>query len=504
MNKVEFLKRLEKELSVLEADERKEIIRFYEERFHTGVIYENKTEEEVVYELESPDVIARNVLEEYGVSPKYVKTKEDRYTGINPMQLIVLIAFDLIIATWLIPTLFSVSIALLGSVVSWFGFVPVMFGERTVLDEFTFAFATGTYVLLFLFGLLLLEVSIGITKRIVFWHMNVLKLRKREKFAKKLSKVSVEGYFKRHKRLANLRTFLFVGALVTVLYSGYHLFVGENNVFEVYGNQTVETVEYTLDVEDDITNSVAWDIVTNFDVMHVDIQPTTGTEIVVTHKYTEEYDFQLTFNEDDNVLTISNDYPQIIWFTAENVFNWFAPAETVVIEVPQTLLLGGLDINAVTGEIGVQDLTMDELNILSTTADVTVYDVSLLTGDLIVELTTGDVIVKRVLNLSGESNIAIDATTGDFIVEDVAFLHYTFLTTTGDISLSSFNVQNQDGVELDINVTTGDISLEDVYVSDVAIHGVTSDISFYNSDTTYDVEQYTKSTVTGDVTGNVN
>src|SRR6056300_625375 len=109
MNKLDFLRRLDKELSVLDKEERREILAFYEERFYTGTIYENKTEEEVIADLESPETIAKNVLAEYGVSPTYVKTKEERYSSVSTTRVILLIAFDLIVATWVIPTLFSVA-----------------------------------------------------------------------------------------------------------------------------------------------------------------------------------------------------------------------------------------------------------------------------------------------------------------------------------------------------------------------------------------------------------
>ena len=78
MNKNDFLRRLDSELGVLDKEERKELLDFYEERFYSGKIYEHKTEEEIIADLESPEVIARNILAEYGVSPKFVKTKESK------------------------------------------------------------------------------------------------------------------------------------------------------------------------------------------------------------------------------------------------------------------------------------------------------------------------------------------------------------------------------------------------------------------------------------------
>ena len=64
--KEKFIEKLNHLLAPLDPSERKAIIDFYEERFHTGMVYEGKSESEIIDELERPEDIARNVLREYG------------------------------------------------------------------------------------------------------------------------------------------------------------------------------------------------------------------------------------------------------------------------------------------------------------------------------------------------------------------------------------------------------------------------------------------------------
>ncbi len=67
--KNQFLTELNRHLEKLSKTEKEEIIAFYEERFKNAELYESKTEEEVIKDLEDPKQIARNVLQEYGLNP---------------------------------------------------------------------------------------------------------------------------------------------------------------------------------------------------------------------------------------------------------------------------------------------------------------------------------------------------------------------------------------------------------------------------------------------------
>ena len=423
MNKLDFLRRLDKALQVLEKEERKEILAFYEERFYNGTIYENKTEEQVIAELESPDEIARNVLEEYGVSPKYVKTKEERYSNINTTNVVLIILFDVFVVTWLIPSLYSIVISIFGSLFTYISVIPLMLGTRTFYDEFTFAFLTAGYVLLFIFGLVVLDAAIYVTKKVIIWHFNVFKFKNRAKYNKKLSSISVEAWFKRHRMLKTLKNIALVGALVTLVYTGQWLFRNQDDVVAYYNNTEVTLDEYTVDVSSDILLDESWGIETDFDLMDVDIVLTTGETITVYHQYTEKENFVIDIDEANNMISIEENMSNynFIW-QVEDLFNLIGMKKQIRIEIPSDLLLNDLDIETTSGSVDIDNVDMETLDVYVTNGDINLQLINL-QGDLNIDNTNGDITVIDVV--SGLSNsLNIDNTNGRITVERVLFGNY--------------------------------------------------------------------------------
>ena len=501
MNKLDFLRRLNKELGILDNEEKKEILAFYEERFYTGTIYENKTEEEVISELELPEVIARNVLNEYGVSLKYVKTKEERYVGVDPLRVVVLILFDLFIVSWMLPTLFTVVVSLFASMLSYVGVVGLMIGSHSVADEFLFAFATGGYVLLFIFGLLVLEVSIYITKKILIYHMNVFKFRNRDKITKTLHKYSVEGWFKRHKRANNLKTLMFIGAIVTMIYSGYHLFAGEINLIDEYSNQPQTTDVFTEELSADVLGDEAWEIVVDFDSKDIEIIPVLGTELVVTHKYEELNNFEIDINTETNTLTMVNiDSTQFHWTDFRSIFYFLGDTDSIIIEVPVDLLLGDVDINVYNGEIRVFGVELGQLDVTSSNGRISL-DELVINGDVAVYTSNGEINIQEITG-----TYELDATTsnGRIYIRDTEFINYYLGSSNGPIILTDLNVTNQDGVFLEADTSNGSINLEDVYVLDVTLDTSNGNINYFNYyDTSFEVVNLNTDTSNGNFSTNM-
>ena len=502
MNKLDFLRRLNIELGILDNEEKKEILAFYEERFYSGTIYENKTEEEVISELESPEVIARNVLSEYGVSPKYVKTKEERYSGINPTKLILLIIFDLLVVSWLLPTLYSVTVSLFSSMMSYVGVVGLIIGTHTIADEFMFAFATGGYILLFIFGLLILEVSIFVTKKILIYHTNVLKIKNREKYSRQLHKISVEGWFKRHKRVNNLKTIMFVGAIVVMIYSGYHLFIKDERLINDFLNQydqVLITDIYTEDFSDDIVALESWNIVTDLESSNVQIVPTLGTELTVTHNYYEDYDYELVVDPNTNTVTITNNVPTSISWNFESIFFLFRDAEEVIIEVPVDLLINDIDVKVINGTVKIMDIEATQIDIDTANGKITLDEITI-GSNVTLYTSNGEINIQNVI---GTYDLNATTSNGRIYIRNTEFLNYNLETSNGAINLANLNVVNQDGVSLDAKTSNGSIILEDVYILDVILDTSNGDIEFFNSDLTYIVEDLETDTSLGNISTNV-
>ncbi len=500
MNKLDFLRRLDKELGILDREEKKEILAFYEERFYSGTIYENKTEEEVISELESPEVIARNVLAEYGVSPKYVKSKEERYTGVNMSQLIFLILFDIFIASWLLPSIYSIVVGIFSSLLSYVTVVGLMVGTHSIADEFLFAFSTGGYILLFVFGLLVLEASILITKKILIYHMNVLKFKNREKIAKKLHKISVEAWFKKHKTAHNIKNLMFIGAIIAMVYSGYHLFMKDARLIDQYTSTTQITETYTEELALDVTALEEWNIITDLETLSVEIVPTLGTELVITHTYRELNDFDLVIDTNTNTITVTDESPNItIWGDVRDIFSFYGEADSLVIEVPIGLLLDTVDVTTINGAVDLMDLEVVSIDIHTSNGKITL-DKIVISSDVSLFTSNGEINVQ---NITGKYDLDAYTSNGKIYIRNVEFLEYNLNTSNGSINLANLNVDDQDGVKLIADTSNGKIILEDVYVSDVTLDTSNGDIEFFNSDTSYVVVDLETDTSNGDFTSNM-
>jgi len=520
MNKYDFLRKLDKELSPLDKVERKELLAFYEERFYNGTIYENKTEEQVIAELESPEQIAKNILIEYGISPRAVKhreayinrerknTSEDEVQNafrepntFNVAELIVLICVDLFILSWLIPTLFSVVVSLSGSLLSYIGVVGLIIGPNTVYDQHIFMFATGVYIYLFLFTLVILELFIWVAKRALLYHLKVFKYKKYAEFNKKISKVSVEGWFKRHRLLRFTKNISGLVALVLIVVSGLFLFTHYGEIEELYINQEVIT---DVTVISDITTEDDYKIYLDLESIEVEVITTQGTDLIITRTHSEDTDdetFSVTQSPDQ--VNIVHDLPNIIWnfgFSLENLSQLFNRDE-LVIEVPQGVELDFVEIYTTNGRIDVKDLAVKNMTVHTSNGAITVERV---TVENDIELKTINGLIKVVdteATLGGV--LKADTSNGKIVLFEVSFNMMILDTSNGAIQLEDVNLDKRTGTSLSADTSNGEIQLENVYVSIVDLDTSNGDIEYNNDDTSYSVD-LTRNTSNGDYLGNIN
>ena len=484
MNKLDFLRRLDKELSVLDKEERREILAFYEERFYTGTIYENKTEEEVITELERPEVIARNVLEEYGVSPTFVKKTEERYSNLNVTQVVLLVAFDVIIASWIIPTLFSVAFSIFGASFSYIGTFGLLLGERTTVDEFVFAFLTAGYVLVFLFGVVVLGAGIYVTKQIIIWHLNVFKLKNRDKWIKKMSRVSTDGWFKRHRKWNRLKNLALVASLVTIIYSGLWIFNHYDWVEAEYGVGSVQNEIITEDFTAELLTGDEWNIVTDFESMDVEVVLTSGDEVVVKHTYYDDDEFTYEFDYTTHTLTLTNDLDNAQFFlNFMDILRLVTENYAVRIEIPNTLVLDDITIHSTNGDITIRNVDASTVDIQTTNSEITLTNMNI-DDDMTAHSSNGSILVKDI-NVSGSGVLDLELTNGTIIVETVNFIEYYIETTNGSIYVKDLNDSTNDGDELVVGTTNGNVDLENVYVDNINIDTTNGNIDYYNDDETY-------------------
>lgn len=506
MNKLDFLRRLDKELSVLDREERKEILGFYEERFYSGTIYENKTEAEVIAELERPEVIARNVLEEYGVSPKFVKVKEERYSNINPVKAVFLISFDVLIASSVLPSLYAAAVSILISSFTWVTTIGLMIGERTAVDEYAFAFITGAFILLFLFGLVVLETALWFTRTLIKWHLNVFKVKNREKTFKKLSHLSLDSWFKKHRRAKRFKNFATVVAIVAVVISGFWMINHRDWVQAEYGRGEIVSDVITEDFETEINDMEMWSIETNLENISVEVVLVSGDDVVIKHTYYEEDEFTYEFDYEHNIITIANDTDDLdiqFLFNPTDLFSYFSEEVEVRIEIPLDLVLDEMVLTTSNASVDVVNVDSDILDIHTSNANVNVTN-AIFTGDVSIQTSNGKIDFSNIevsedvsldtsngkidvnnIEVNGTGYLTAETSNSGVYISNVNFNTYTVETSNGTVRVQDLNTALSGGATLTIVTSNGAIKLEDVYANNIDASTSNGNIDFDNSDTSY-------------------
>ena len=518
MNKYDFLRKLDRELSPLDQEERKELLAFYEERFYNGTIYENKTEEQVIAELESPEQIARNILIEYGISPRAAKKRNAyidkekvnaavnkvsdsfRNSKFNSAELVVLILVDLFILSWLIPTLFSVVVSLGGSLLSYVGVLGLAIGPSTIYDKHMFMFATGIYIFLFLFTLVVLELFLWVCKKTILYHLRVFKYKKYAEFNKRISKVSVEGWFKRHRLLRFVKNISGLVALIMVVVSGLFLFTHYGEIEELYINQDVLTDVTTIE---DVTTEDEYTIYMELDDMNVEIVTTSGSDLVITRTYSEDVENEVfQINESTDGVVITHELPRFIWnfgFSLENLAKLYNRDE-LLIEVPEGVELELIDVETTNGRVELEDVQALNIAVYTSNGEISVENVTV-EDDLDLRTTNGQI---RVVEASATLGGALTANTsnGKITVMYVTFNTINLDTSNGKIIGEQVNLDKRTGTSLIADTSNGSIIMDEVYVSVVDLDTSNGDITYNNEDLTYSVD-LTTDTSNGNITGNV-
>ncbi len=504
MNKNEFLRQLEKELGILDKVERKELLDFYEERFYNGIYYENKTEQEVVLELEPPHVIARNILDQYGIKPKHVSRPEERYEGVKLGSIIWLGCVDLFLLSWIIPTLFGVTVAMFGAVLGYLPVFTLVIGEKSTYDVMIFWFLTGVFILLFNFALVILDLFIWTLKKSLKFHLDTFKVRRRAEFNKKMNRINVDGFIKKRKKLLSLKRLTFIAALLLVGIFGFRLAINADNIYGLYVNQISLTEIETYDASDDVLNSIPWTVDVDVDNMKIILVQSETNEIVVTREYQEEpIDFSMEINDVTHTISVMQEIEDNYWsfnldINLEEILRMIKP-DVITIAIPEGIVLQYTELETMNGTIKVVGMTMIELVINNVNGAVTVESVDVLTNITINSFNSN----VQVEDSTGSGKLFVKTANGRISIAESDFQRYELDTENGRIYLEELNVENKDGVSLDAETSNGRIVLDNVYVGKVDLETSNGNIIYNNEDQSFDVD-YSRNTGNGSTTGNVN
>lgn len=515
--KKKFLRELSYYLSPLSKEERDEILRFYEERFYTSMMYEGKSEEEVLDELESPRQIARNVLDEYGYSTKLpaYQAKQDNdipkkksaveyddYTNDHNGQnktpslipMLLLILFDVVILGGIVGGLFGLFFGLTGGLFAFMAATlidPLVSGTSS--DIYYVVLILGISYLWLLLVLWIYDVAVAFFSWLVRVHINTFNIKFGRNIPKSIKRLSIGYNIKKRPALRKTKSFVSFVVVIAIFISGFMLITAGSFALEDLNYQTKD-FEETSTISDIPVNP--WTIETNVDFGEIVIVRTSSNVIRVHGTELEDYPHTVTIDETNQQIIINNEFDQLISFRL--IFNLFTQTPSIVIEVPESIDLSTVDINGTNGKVEITDFDLNDLSIESTNALVRLIDVSV-TNNIVVNTTNGDIVLTRV----SADDIRLTTTNGRFNLSQVDAFDFHLVTTNGEIRLEDVNGTLKDGVNLFAKTTNGRIEAYDVYVKNVEVETTNGGITYRNSDLTFILDSFEHSTTNGSLDSNV-
>jgi len=483
--KHKFIEELKRYLSGLTQEERDEIIRFYEERFHTGMLYEGKSEQEIIDEMESPKDIARNVLEEYGI-PFQEKPNEQKASNNNVGSIIAVVILDVLFISWFVPFLFSLFFGLGAGFLAGLATLIVV---ATSLEVPMIIYGLMLGIGLLYFWVLLViwfyDIMVGFIGWVVKIHVDAFSINNTYKISRKTRRLKSD-YIVNKYNLRRTRRLITLVALVLTIVGGM-LYVTEGgsiSAIQMVGD-IEEYTEYIEMGEGDIK------IVTNMEQGSVRILRHQGDRIRVEVNESENYPNTIEFV--DGTLTIENDSGRRFpWLTFD--FTWFSQTQVgVTIYLPDELDVSHISLDNMNGLVSIDTVDVDALTVNITNGNVILRDVESDTG-INIETTNGKIDLNNVVL---ETTLDAETTNGEIVLQNVTGQVITLQTTNGSVNLNDINLPDEGGNSLNVQSTNGRIRLNNVYISNVILQTTNGSIDFYNQDRSFFIDHVDANTTNG-------
>ncbi len=470
MNRKQFIASLSRQLSQLSLIERKEIISFYEDRFNNA-IYEGKSEEDVILELESPEEISKNVLTEYGIERKYSERK------VEATSILGILFFDLFVSSWLLPVIIAVPASLSLSWFSYFFTFEVFFKYSFGVAMGAFLISTGVFMVYLVFIVYLVIISAKLVISIFNWHVRVFT---GDRYLNLIDKLNNFSFF---EQLAKIRITHKVLGLIFVI--GLAVTFTSTIVWRGIAPDTKE-IETTLQISEyDVNNLDNYNLTTDLNNSSVEVKYGLSDKVVVTFHNTDDADIEYT--ETTNGLIIQ-DKSVTRWFDNTSAVDWLITlmqndfnytGSSMVIEVPIGMTFSELDFETSNGEIVIDEITGSLISAYSTNGEITISDIN-------------------------ASILSIAAVNGEITVTDLFATEVFIESVNGSISIDNLNTPENDGEVLIITLVNGEINVVNTYLLDVTLEAVNGDIEYYNDDNSYILDYLEMTTVNGQTQSNAN
>lgn len=448
MTQKEYLDQLTSYLELLDEDIVENIVESYNEKISISITYEEKNMDDILAELGTPEELANKIYRAYKVkkgswspSKNLKSTKKKKFRAL---------LIDILICSWLIPIMFMILLAGIGS----FGSLPVTISACFNYDFFEgltmIILIFGSYIILFVLIVLFIELFLVVLRN--FISMNIKAFTPQYQTAARLVK-NLSLFKQLEKIKVGKNTFINMAMISLSVIGIIFLFINtyKPEMFESFGQAPVinDSTKYEVDSLIDVDKT--YDLVIQVGEMRTTVVRTKDDTINVNHTYNMEDNFNISVRE--------NSSTNIMYITADKnvssgivgLFN--AYEASTLIEVPESIQVNSLTIESDGESIIVNNFSMNDLNISTGTSEVVI-----------------DGVTCRQVN--------IDSDDSDIIIKNSFADSLDIENGNGYIYLSNINNLLKVGENFNVLNTQGNIVLDNIYFSDIAVYSNTSNINY--------------------------
>jgi uncharacterized membrane protein len=463
MTQKEYLIELEQEIELLDEDIAEEIIEYYQARFRDALRYENKSAADVIAELGSPRQLAKRVYESYGIKDSLWISS--RNTNVKLHQVVLMVLFDVFVASWVIPLMVFVVLTGFASFITFpvvIAAIPGLVIQDVIL---VILLAIGTYSLLLLFAIGLTELTVVIIKEIIILNYKVLTPQNKT-IIRLLKDISLFTWMRQVRMGRNI--FLNVGMVGVTLVSFSFLFLLNSGtaIGDILGTQqTIESV-VTTSLTSQVASQEPYNIVIQMGDVDVRLQTYDSNDLRVDRAYNLEDGFGVRIDEQTNTIFITTIQAVIeegLFISYNAVYDIF---------LPDTLVLGTITIRILDGGVELERLNATDITITQRSGELFAYQLEATSLTYTSRRAKARVLESYLLVL--ELNVA-----------------------DGTILINQLNDIINDGLFLTVNVSSATTTINDAYFRNYQMKSITGDIFLQNNNTIYQVESIQVSTVEG-------
>lgn len=470
---------MKQHLKPLPKQEKLEIIAFYEKRFASGLKV-GYTEAEVIAQLETPEAIVKNVLEEYGITSKSASQA--------PMNVIGLVFMNLFFTWWFLFMMVTISFSMIGAGLFAFGTVLVTLFTVSSLGGGLYVLAQlGVTVSITFIGFLAFEGLMRFVSWLVEQHFVAFKRTQPASLKSFLVRLTPSTWFEKQPRLQSFsRTLLGIALLFILIGTGGALVLADS-----FEPEPLEAIEETINVS---TGRLTLKGSVDDGRFIVERYEGSTVQIIGQRRDAQTFAYQLEGDE----LTISLSSPR---FATNIVLPFFGRSvrPEIKVLVPEGITFEDLEVRS-TNRLGLlEGIEAENIDVDTSNGSITIVD-SNVTDSIRLESSNANMTLNRV---SAGGRIDVRTSNGRIQVRDVFANEHHYQTNNGGVELTQVNAPDQGGSRLVARSSNGGLNLQNVYVLDVRLNTSNGSINYDNADRSFFLDFVEANTSNGSTNVNV-